>query len=191
MISQTIWGSLCDILNTIELEPLYQNTGTFCALIPLSPFISLSPPITYRRTRSLKDVLVHSEFTGEFRKDPCKCPGTFRCGGCGYCHYMCTGSTNGRIFKPTHYANGKTVGVIYMLSRQCRSFYVGKTKQEFHKRVCILSMRKSSPDLPVGRHVRYVHGGKFPQIKFLILDWIHPSTQGGDWNRLLLQCETR
>lgn len=32
-------------------------------------------------------------------------------------------------------------------------------------------------------------GGKFPNIKFLILDHIHPSFRGGDWNKTLLQME--
>lgn len=79
-----------------------------------------------------------------------------------------------------------------MLVCQCGSFYIGKTKQEFHKRAYrhILSMKKSNPDLPLGRHVRDVHGSKINQIKFLILDRIHPSTRGDDWNRILLQRET-
>lgn len=142
----------------------------------LSPFISQNPPLTYRRTRSLKNALVQSEFTGNFRKDPCKSPGTFKCDGCRYCQYMHTGSNirlpNSTKFEPTHYANCKTIGVVYMLYCQCRSFYIGKTKQEFHKRMYrhILGMQKSNPDRPLGRHVRDNHGGKFPQIKFLILD---------------------
>lgn len=52
-------------------------------------------------------------------------------------------------------------------------------------------MKKSCPELPLGRHVRDVHGSKFRQIKFHILDRMHPSTWGGDWNIILLQHETR
>lgn len=80
-----------------------------------------------------------------------------------------------------------------MLTRHCGCFYIGKTKQEFHKRAYrhILSRKSSNPDLPLGRHVRDVHVGILPQTKFLILDRIHPNGRGGDWNRLLLQCETR
>lgn len=130
----------------------------------------LTKSIYNRRTRSLKDVFVHTEFTGEFHKNPCRCLGTFRCGGCGYCQCMHTESNfrlpNGRIFKPTHYANCETVGMVYMLSCQCGSFYIGKTKQEFHKGAFrhILSMQKSNSDLPLGRHVRDAHRGKFPQV---------------------------
>lgn len=99
------------------------------------------------------------------------------------------------MFRPTHYANCSTSGVVYLLICQCGCFYVGyvgKTKQEFHKRSFrhILSMKTSNPDLPLGSHIKDVHAGKFPQIKFLTLDRIHPSDSGGDWNRILLQLET-
>lgn len=80
-----------------------------------------------------------------------------------------------------------------MLVCQCGSFYIGKTKQECHKRAYrhILSMKKSNSDLPLGRHVRDAHASKISQIKFLILDRLHPSARGGDWNRILLQREIR
>lgn len=52
-------------------------------------------------------------------------------------------------------------------------------------------MKTADPDLPLGRHVTLVHGGKFPSIKFLILDRIHPSPRGGDWNKILLQRELK
>lgn len=47
------------------------------------------------------------------------------------------------------------------------------------------------PDLPLGRHTRIVHNGRFPKITFLILDCIHPNPRGGDWNKSLLQIELR
>lgn len=74
-------------------------------IVPLlSPFVSEESQITYRRTRSLKDHLVKSEYTGEFRRDLCKRKGTFRGGGCNYCQYMHTGSNIrlpiGQKYKP-------------------------------------------------------------------------------------------
>ena len=163
----------------------------------LAPFVPPKPSITYRKTRSLKDSLTQSEYTGEFRSDPCKRMGTFRCGGCNFCQYMNTDKNimlpNGKPFRATHFANCKTEGVVYLLSCQCWAFYIGKTKQPFHKRASrhILCMKKSDPDLPLGRHIRDAHYGKIPRIKFLILDRIHPDNRGGDWNRSLLQRETR
>lgn len=52
-------------------------------------------------------------------------------------------------------------------------------------------MKMANPDLPLGRHVLQHHEGRFPRVHFLILDRIHPSSKGGDWNKTLLQWETR
>lgn len=141
--------------------------------------------------------MVKSEYTGIFRSDKCKRFGTFTCGGCPLCRYMNTQSKftlpNGRIYRPRHYANCKTSGVIYLLTCQCKCFYVGKTKLEFHKRAArhITTMRQANPDLPLGRHVRDHHAGISPSICFTILDWVHPDSRGGDWNKILLQREVR
>lgn len=95
------------------------------------------------------------------------------------------------MYRPRHFPNCKTPGVIYLLTCQCKCFYVGKTKLEFHKRAArhITSMRQADPDLPLGRHVRDHHTGKFPLVHFTILDRVHPDTRGGDWNKILLQRE--
>lgn len=111
-----------------------------------------SPAITYKRTRSLKDQLVKSEYVSTFRSDPCKRLGTFTCGGCSFCRYMNTQPNvilpNGKSHKPKHYANCKTAGVIYCFTCQCQSFYVGKTKLEFCRRAArhISSMTSVNPD---------------------------------------------
>lgn len=100
---------------------------------------------------------------------------------------------NGRAYRPHHFFNCKTEGVVYLLTCQCQQLYVGKTKLKFHLRASrhITSMKKANPDLPLGRHVANKHHGIFPGIDFLILDRIHPSPRGGDWNKVLLQRETR
>lgn len=138
-----------------------------------------------------------SEYTGRWRKDPCKRFGTLSCGGCKICRYMNTSSSvvlpDGSEFTARHFANCKTAGVVYLLTCPCGYFYIGKTKLEFRERAGrhISTMRTGNPELPLGRHVRLIHDGKLPDIKFLILDRIHPNTQGGDWNKILLQRETR
>lgn len=104
----------------------------------------------------------------------------FTCGGFPYCQFMNTQFNtvlpNGIIHKPKHFANCKTIGVIYLLTCQCNRFYVGKTKLEFWKRAYrhISSMTTANPDLPLGRHVRDCHKSIFPQIHFTILDRVHP-----------------
>lgn len=100
---------------------------------------------------------------------------------------------NVRLYKPRHFANCKTPGVVYLLTCYCKMFYVGKTKLPFFKRASwhLHAMRTANPDLPLGRHILLQHDGHFPGVKFLILDRIHPNHRGGDWNKTLLQYETR
>lgn len=146
-----------------------------------------TPAITYRRTCSLKDQLVRSDYVGTFRSNPCKRLGTFTCGGCSFSRYMNTQPNtilpNGKLYKPKHYANCKTVGIVYLLTCQCQCFYVGKKQ--------ILEKGCQARHLPLGRHVRDCHQSRSPCVHFTILDQVHPDNRGGDWNKLLLQCAVR
>lgn len=63
--------------------------------------------------------------------------------------------------------------------------------QKLWQRSHIRAMQTSNPDLPLGRYVLQVHSGIFPAVLIFVLDRIHPSPQGGDFNKLLLQCELR
>lgn len=163
----------------------------------LNQFIPKDPLITFKHTRSLRDKLVTSEYTGEFRGDPCRRLGTFTCGGCPKCQFMNIDKNvilpNGQRYRPSHFANCCTFGVVYLLTCPCGCFYVGKTKLELHMRMGrhINSMRTCNPDLPLDRHACDVHQGNFPRIKFLVLDRVHPNSSGGDWDKILLQKETR
>lgn len=153
------------------------------------------PLFTFRRATSIASRLVKSEYSRDREADHCKYKGTFMCGSCGYCKYMDTIKSptlpNGQTFKPWHFANCKTFGVVYLLRCDCGCFYIGKTKLPFWQRAYwhIKSMQVCNPDLPLGRHTTLIHRGIFPRIKFLILDRIHPSPRGGDWNKGLLQLE--
>lgn len=100
---------------------------------------------------------------------------------------------DGKAFIPKHFENCRTFGVIYQLRCNFGCFYVSKTKLDFWKRAYwhIRSMQTCNPDLVLGRHTTIVHQGKFPKIKFLNLDRIHPNPRGGDWNKNLLQLELR
>lgn len=115
----------------------------------------------------------------------------------GYCQYMDVTThkilLNKVKFTLKHFANCKTYGVVYLLQCECTCFYVGKTKTEFWHRAYrhILSMQSCNPDLPLGHHVLYFHGGIFSLIKFLTLDRVHPGLRGDNWNKILLQREQR
>lgn len=160
----------------------------------IGPYVTKAPSFTFRRACSLRDHLTSSEFKQSRRKCSCKLPGTFTCGGCKYCQYRNTTKNlrlpNGDGYRPKHYANCQTKGVVYLLLCQCSSYYVGKTIQPFWKRAYrhILSMKSCNPDLPLGRHVTNIHSGVPPKMYFIILD---TSPRGGDTNKLLLQIEQK
>lgn len=136
-----------------------------------SPFVPGFPGFTFRRTKSLEDKLVSSEFKSD-KKDPCKLVGTFPCGGCNHCRYMNINRhltlLNGEFFKPRHCANCKTKGIVYLLLCDCSCFYVGKKKMELWQRAYryVLSLRTCNPELPLGRRVFHSWGFFFPKISF-------------------------
>lgn len=131
------------------------------------------------------------------KRDPCKCPGTFQCGGCPYCQFMNIKPNiklpNGHKYASKHFANCKTIGVVYLLICECACYYVGKTNQELWWRAYrhIAAMKSCNPSLPLGRHVSTFHAGSFPRVSFLILDSVHPGLRGGEWNKILLQKEQK
>ncbi|CAJ0945100.1 unnamed protein product [Ranitomeya imitator] len=101
------------------------------------------PNITFRKGRSLRDMLVHSQYQRPRPRDtwlhrrPC---GFFKCGDCSLCKWMrpCKkfqSSTTGKIFYQREFSNCKTEGVVYVASCSCPKDYVGKTKREFRRRV--------------------------------------------------------
>lgn len=123
--------------------------------------------------------------------------GTFPCGGCSYCTYMLGKShlilPSSESFILNHFANWRTQGVMYMITCDCRSFYVGKTKQELWQRLYwhIRRMQTCNPNLPLDRHVTKAHGGKFPIIKVTALDRINIPPRKGNLNKILLQTDQR
>ncbi|XP_073460898.1 uncharacterized protein [Aquarana catesbeiana] len=162
----------------------------------LAPFVPSAPTVTYRRPPSIGDKIVNSEYK-TCKGDPCKVLGTYMCGGCHYCQYMDKRKNiilpNGQRFTPKHYVNCKTPAIVYLLTCECGCYYVGKTINEFWKRIYqhLGTIRKRDPDLPIGRHMAMAHPSSTPKVYFLALDRIHFSPRGGDSNKRLLQCELR
>lgn len=104
----------------------------------LGQFVPERPLFSFKRVKSIKDKLIMSEYRGKLDQAPCKYKGTYMCGTCRYCKYMYTTRNptlpNGQIFRPKHFANCKTIGVIYILWCGCSCFYIGKTTLEFWER---------------------------------------------------------
>lgn len=72
---------------------------------------------------------------GNGKGDPCRQGGTFACGGCSYYTYMLEKShlilPNGESFYLKHFANCRKQGVVYMITCDCSSFYVGKPNKNY------------------------------------------------------------
>lgn len=100
---------------------------------------------------------------------------------------------NGHKYAPKHFANGKTIGVVYLLICESACYYVGKTNQDFWRWAYrhIAAMKFCNPSLPLVRHVSAFHTGNFPRVSFFILYRVHPGLRSGDWNKILLQKEQK
>lgn len=106
----------------------------------LRHFVSNQPAITYKRATSIKDRLVQSQYKNENKRSKhCSVVGSFLCGHCSYCPLIRKEESfhlpNGETFRPTHFVNCQTRGVVYFMECECGTYYVGKTKQEFWKRI--------------------------------------------------------
>lgn len=123
-------------------------------------FVTDCPSITYKRATSIQDLLVQSEFKNAQKRDKhCPAFGTFSCGQCSFCSLMRKKKVfrlpNGDMFKPSHFKTARQE--VHFIEGECGAYYVGKTKQEFWRRV---SKHKYSMDiyyLPIGRHVAFDH----------------------------------
>lgn len=69
------------------------------------------------------------------------------------------------------------------------SYYVGKTKRELRMRIGE-HIRSDDPQYPISRHTN-THGRDPDSVKFIVLDRVHPGPRGGDWDRQILQLESR
>lgn len=97
----------------------------------LTSLVSDQPQITFRRAPSLRDKLMYSKHKTK-KSDHITLTRTFICGNCNYCQYMDTRKDvnlpNRERFKPKHFVNCRTAGVVYLLLCECGCYYVGKTK---------------------------------------------------------------
>lgn len=159
--------------------------------------VMANPHITFKRAGSFWEVLTQSEYRGNQRKDSCKTWGIYPCGSCSFCKVIGQRTSfllpNGERFHLKNFANCKTQGVVYLLQCQCGALNVGKTRQELGQRVSkhLASMKICNLYLPLGRDVAKRHGFRMPVVNFTVLDHVYIPKRGGDWNKILLQCEMR
>lgn len=101
----------------------------------LGNLVGVRPLLPARRSRNLKDHLIHSEFrrspTPNWLTQLPPLKGMFRCGRCSVCRYVertdvFTDSDGTKQFKIHNFINCNTTRVIDMLTCPCGKKYVGK-----------------------------------------------------------------
>lgn len=110
--------------------------GEHCHLLTedktIKCFVGPTTQVIFRRNRSTKDILTFSHFERTGGSDPCgtRPVGTYRCGQCGFCCYICVakdpilvGSTT---IRPKRFTNFQTRGIVYLLMGGRNAFFVGK-----------------------------------------------------------------
>lgn len=105
-----------------EQHSVHKYTHNYWHLLPSDPkiakIVSTHPQITFKWASSLCDRLVSSSFTARTELPAThSMAGTFPCGSCNYCKYICSNPTspllNGHIFRPKRYVDCQTTGVIH------------------------------------------------------------------------------
>ncbi|KAM4038417.1 uncharacterized protein ACNLHF_016739 [Anomaloglossus baeobatrachus] len=179
---------------------LEKHWGILRADPNLREFVGVRPMITFRKGKSLKDRLVHSFYQAPQKERTWlerKIDGVHRCGHCKFCRWIRPGkkvvsaSTN-REYLIRDFANCGTEGVIYVAICTCPLNYIGKTKRELRKRIGEhLGDIRNERDTSISRHIRQVHGGDLNSISFKIIEVVPEPIRKGNWNKILLQRESR
>lgn len=100
---------------------------------------------------------------------------------------------NGKLHSAVHHVNCQTVGVVYIMSCECESFYVGKTKRAFWGRIKdhVYYINSNHLQTPIRRNVKFMHSGKNSVVKFAALEHKPMDPRGGDPDKKILQREMR
>ncbi|OCT63445.1 hypothetical protein XELAEV_18044541mg [Xenopus laevis] len=165
----------------------------------LSSVIGTKPTITFRRSKNLRDQLVHSHLNNKGKPTwlENKTKGCHKCGSCLACPYIekalaYVGREDKPIYTLEHFMNCKTSGVIYVMTCQCGKRYVGKTKREFRRRILEhVGDVKHKRNTSLARHINETHNGCLEMLKFTAVDRIEPTLRVGDIDRKLLQREAQ
>ncbi|OCT70725.1 hypothetical protein XELAEV_18037650mg [Xenopus laevis] len=165
----------------------------------LKQYVGERPTITFRRSRNLRDHLVHSHLTTTTKSSwlAQRTIGCYKCGNCLACPYIeKTLSVKGRMdieeYKLSHFMNCKTTSVVYIMRCPCPKLYVGKTCREFRRRILEhIGDVRNKRNTSVAVHINEKHGGKANTMKFFAVEHFQHTTRIGDIDKKLLQCEAK
>lgn len=93
------------------------------------------------------------------------------------------GLPKGKLHSVPHHVNCQAVGVVYIMFCECGSFYIGKTKRSFWRRIKdhVYYVNSNLLYKPIGRHLNLVHSGNNMVSKFAALEHIPMDLWGGDF----------
>ena len=158
------------------------------------------PQITFRRGKNLKDHLVHSFYN----TNPAPLTwlrstvvGSHPCGRCSFCPYVqkkkfFINPKDERKYDIREFINCQTKGIIYIAQCPCPKLYVGKTIQEFRRRICQhVSSINTKADTSISRHVRTFHSGNPSCLQFWGLCKRNLGPRCGNLDKILYQEEAK
>ncbi|CAJ0966394.1 unnamed protein product [Ranitomeya imitator] len=167
------------------------------------------PSITWRRSRTLGDLLCQSHYVAPkknlFATDSKGPPwGCFSCGKCSACRYILrtkefTNAKGDEMFKIVHHITCDTEVVVYHASCPCGYIYVGMTTRSLkiriqeHVRDIKNAITCSEPHLLklIARHFFDIHGCNPKGLSVRGIDHVYMGIRGGNLKQKLLQKETR
>lgn len=123
-----------------QIHSIVKKYFFYLMTVSLPTMSRIFPSITYRRPQSLRDSFVSSHFidTGDLTSDMGQV-GTFPCGNCAYCTYLDTRTritlSGGSVWRAKHRIDCHTKVIVYLILCPYGSFYVGKNRREFWKRI--------------------------------------------------------
>ncbi|CAH2251580.1 Hypothetical predicted protein, partial [Pelobates cultripes] len=129
------------------------------------PTVFQKPPIiSYRKGKSLKVLLVHTDkWTFAQSSKIASNAGCFRCLNCLACNFMTPGKTfnhprSGKVYKIKYHITCQTTHVIYRIICPCGLIYVGKTSNDLrermrgHRSTIRTALSSGIATTPVSRH---------------------------------------
>ncbi|XP_029474481.1 uncharacterized protein LOC115100255 [Rhinatrema bivittatum] len=163
----------------------------------VSGFMGMQDPpmFSFRRSRNLRDILVHSDLGGsEHWKDTAG--GHYPCTKCSVCK-LCLSlkdfshPVSGKKIFLKHFTTCQTSSVVYVVQCPCGLLYVGKTSRMVRLRILehCSRIRNVVETAPLVKHWReYNH--KVEELRFFVLQKVS-ARRGGNINKILLQKEQR
>lgn len=162
----------------------------------VSKHINTYLEITFKRSRSPRDKLVHSHHISQVisSREP---KGTRPFHKCSFCRYVHSAMTvalpNGHVHRPDFSVTCQSIGIFYIIQCECKAFYIGKTKRPFFYRIRdhVSLISKEKIETPISRHMGIFHHFDSLKLHFSALEHIPPGDRGGDYDKILLQKEAK